>query len=319
NLEAVLPTTIPLQILDFQDENLSIIYYNNEAYQGNAYFYQQLEEAFSDIQIKVFRDFNQSFDQWLNQSFPVNGSIPLGILDFTTSLTSGLTYQRYNLSSDLADANNLGVILQTGKYLGDFPFEVEASLIDDEGQFWSVSNTIAPSEIVLGDTMMREMWYGPHLRDLEVLISNNEDRQYIIEQSIKERVLTGLTAFLALEPDQGGEPCIDCLLNNGTIFPVSIHEQFVPEDVELAVNPNPASEVARIRMAYPGVLNPKDWTASVFDASGRFICTLDLTRAEDNVLEWEWRIDASTKGGIYFCNIVSEFTKQVAKVVIVPR
>ena len=58
---------------------------------------------------------------------------------------------------------------------------------------------------------------------------------------------------------------------------------------------------------------------SVFDASGRFICTLDLTRAEDNVLEWEWRIDASTKGGIYFCNIVSEFTKQVAKVVIVPR
>ena len=318
SLENLLNADVPLTLLDYQNENVSVIYYNNEAYHGNEYFYQILSSAFSQSETIIYRNSNEEYSDILAQLFPAL-EFPTGIMDYTTTLTNGIAYQRFSINDVEVNSENNGIILQTGKYLGDFPMNINASLITSTGQFYNISTTIDSEDILVGDTLMKEMWYGPYLTSLVAQVGSNEDREYIIEQSINERVLTRLTAFLALEPDQGGEPCIGCLYNNGEIILISVHEQFIVEDAEIVVTPNPSTDLATIRLVYKGALNPKDWTATIFDSSGRAVSSLNLFNVKDNVLEWQWTIGNEINAGIYFCKIRSDYGKVVGKIVVLPR
>lgn len=49
NMVAGLPSNIPFVLFDFQDENVSTIFYNNESYEGNSYFYQLLDGSFDQF------------------------------------------------------------------------------------------------------------------------------------------------------------------------------------------------------------------------------------------------------------------------------
>jgi hypothetical protein len=318
NIENLLMPDVPLTLMDYQDENVSIVYYNNEAYHGNDYFYQLLSSAFSQSETVVYRESNEEYAELLTQLFP-ELEFPTGIMDYTTTLTNGIAYQRYSINSVELNPENKGVILQTGKYLGDFPMNINASLITDSGQFWNINTTVESEDILVGDTLMKEMWYGPYLRTLEAQVATDEDREYIIEQSIKERVLTRLTAFLALEPDQGGEPCIGCLYNNGEIILISVNEQFISSDAKVLITPNPASFIAKIQLIYKGVLIPNDWTAMIYDASGRVISTLDLYNSTTNKLEWQWLLGNDIEAGIYFCKIKSDYGEIIGKIVVLPK
>lgn len=244
--------------------------------------------------------------------------VPLGIIDYTTTLENGIAYQRYSISDPELNAQNNGVILQTGKYLGDFPMHVNANLITDGGEFYNMTNSIDVPNIMEGDTLMREMWYGSYLRELKILAGSDEDRLAIIEQSIEERVLTGLTAFLALEPSQGGEPCIGCLLNSGDIFVIDVVDDFIVSEASFMATPNPASDYARVRLEYTNTLSAKDWTAGIYDISGRLVKTLDTATEDSNVLEWNWEIGPKVSGGVYFCKIQSSHGELTTKIIVLP-
>lgn len=316
-LQNLLTGDIPFTVLDYQNENISIIYYNNEAFYGNEYFYELLTSAFNEGELVIFRETNEPYTTVLADMFPAL-AFPTGVLDYTTSLESGIAYHRFSLSSPQLTQQNGGVILQTGKYLGDFPLHVSANLITNGGEFWNITTSIPPDDIISGDTLMKEMWYGPYLKSLEILASSDDDRFFIIEQSINERVLTGLTAFLALEPEQGGEPCIGCLYNNGTIL-ISVDERFKLSDAEMLIFPNPVSDLAIVQLKYTETLNPEDWTATIFDAAGRAICQLDLSDSSANTLEWKWNITQETGAGFYFCKIVSIYGELIGKIIVVPK
>lgn len=318
NLENLMPIDIPFKIFDYQDENVSVVYYNNEEYHGNDYFYDLLASSFSDSETVVYIESNQPYPDLLTVLFPVL-VFPSGIVDFVTTLENGITYQRYSLNSPVLNPENKGVMLQTGKYLGDFPMHIDANLITNDGQYWHTSSAIEPNDVLTGDTLMKEMWYGPHLKELEAQADNDEDRLYIIDQSINERVLTSLTAFLALEPDQGGDPCIDCLFNNGEIIIVSVNENFKASEAQLIVTPNPMSDHAKVLFLYTETLIPEDWKATVFDISGRPVKSLNLAHVSNNALEWQWSIDPEIKAGVYFCKVQSSYGELIAKMIVLPE
>ncbi len=317
NLENLLPADVPLTILDYQTENISIIFYDNEEYHGNEYFYQLLAGNNAATQITLLRNAGISHFYWLEEAFP-DLSYPTGLIDFNTSLESGIAYQRYNLSNMELNQQNKGVIMQTGKYLGDFPLHIEANLITPGGSFYTLSNTVLPMDILTADTLLRESWYGPHLKELEVLASTEEDRLSIIDQSIEERVLTGLTAFLALEPDQGGEPCIDCLLNSGEIILINVEDNDINlEEAIVTITPNPAVDIATIRLSATAPLRAEDWTATVFDVSGKLVAELTASNTDITVLEWAWTPDSNASAGLYFIKLESRFGKLIGKIVLV--
>ncbi|GJM32605.1 MAG: hypothetical protein DHS20C18_16060 [Saprospiraceae bacterium] len=314
-LEATIPSDVPFTLLDYQDENVSILYYNNEEYHGNEYLYQLLSEGFDVSETLIFRELNETFTQLMNQIYPAF-VLPNGILDYTTTLENGVAYQRYSINSAIVTPENKGVILQTGKYLGDFPMNINANYITNEGQVLSASNTIMPEDVFVGDTLMREMWYGPHLKSLEAQSSSTDDLLYIIEESINERVLTGLTAFLALEPGEGGDPCIDCLFNNGGPVVIATEEVFDPAAAEVLVTPNPATDFAKLHLKYPEPLNPDEWQVTIFDAVGRALVKLENPVSQNGVLQWNWQIEDEISAGIYFFKMQSDFGEVIGKIVV---
>ena len=159
---------------------------------------------------------------------------------------------------------------------------------------------------------MREMWYGPHLKELFGLIYSDEDREALINLSIEERVLTELTAFLALEPEQGGEPCIGCLFNDGNIV-ISTHELAL-DDVEVKVTPNPARDVAKVFLSHPEqLLAASNWTARVFDSTGKELLVLDPPLQDGSTIQWTWNIDDTVQAGFYFCSLESQYGQVMTK------
>ena len=318
NIAPNIPSNVPFTLLDYQTENISVIYYGGETYQGNSYFHQLLESAFDQAEFFVLRVANTDMDGLLAGVFtPMEW--PTGIVDFSTSLANGICYQRYAINDIGFDQDNRGVLLQTGKYLGGFPMNITANLILENGNFFSLNHTIQPDEIVQGDTLMREMWYGPHLKERELLVGSTGDHHAVIAESINERVLTGLTAFLALEPSQGGEPCIDCLFNPGEILINATETPFIIDSAAVSVTPNPVSVFAKISLVYGSTLTPTDWQTVIYNAAGRVVADLGTPVRTKDGLVWEWSVGQNVKPGIYFCKIQSSFGSMAAKVVVLPR
>ncbi|MGH1433770.1 MAG: T9SS type A sorting domain-containing protein [Lewinella sp.] len=306
---------VPISVLDYQDLNVSVIYHEDEIYYGNSYFYQVLTAAFETSTVLVLRDQEISLTQGLsNMLNPVY--FENAIVDYTVSLENGLCYERFNLSSNNYSLANGGALIQTGKYLGELPMEINGYLVsENSGEFYSQSTQVGADQVIPGDTLMREMWYAQHFREVFNQLSSDAERAYLIEQSIAERILTPLTAFLALEPGLGGEPCIACLVNNGG--PIIFNtEEFDFEEATISVSPNPTVDFARIRLNHPSGFRADDWQAVIYDATGRAISVLPTPQQQDLFTEWTWELEGGIKAGIYFCTISSEYGEVVTKIVV---
>lgn len=194
--------------------------------------------------------------------------------------------------------------------------EINGYLVsENSGEFYSQSTQVGADQVIPGDTLMREMWYAQHFREVFNQLSSDAERAYLIEQSIAERILTPLTAFLALEPGLGGEPCIACLVNNGG--PIIFNtEEFDFEEATISVSPNPTVDFARIRLNHPSGFRADDWQAVIYDATGRAISILPTPQQQDLFTEWTWELEGGIKAGIYFCTISSEYGEVVTKIVV---
>lgn len=307
---------LSFNIVDYQNENISVVYYENEVYMGNGYLYGLLNNAFAQSTLIVPATAGISLVEVLTDFFP-SIELEAGTVDFNVNLANGLCYERYTLSSSTMNAENRGILLQTGKYLGDFPMEVEGYLVTEDNHFTTINTSLSEEDVLMGDTLMREIWYGKHLPQLMGEASSNADREAIIDLSITERILTPLTAFLALEPEQGGEPCISCLYNNGEIILIATDDKFDLDNIEITVSPNPVMDQAVIRLPFAEGIDTKDWSAQVYSTQGALMATLTAPVVSDNQMEWTWRIDSKASAGIYYCRITSPYGEKTVKIVVV--
>lgn len=317
NLSIHMPNHTSFTVIDYQDEQVSSVYVDGLNYQGNIYFYETLTQAFEEGEFySMLNDNAPSYSSLLFQVFEMASDLT-GLLDYSTSLDEGICYQRYNISSANASNNPSGALLQTGRYQGQFPMTVEGIFLSDNGNFYTASQTINESDLWQSDSLMRKIWYGPHLKQREASASAADEILDIVDLSIQERVLTAFTAFLALEPEQGGEECFTCFNNEGEPIVFSTEEQFDPKDVSLSVSPNPASQAALIQLEYKEEWQHHDWTARVVSLTGKTITDLGKAHLNQSFLEWNWLIEGQVQAGLYIVEIESELGRIITKIVVV--
>lgn len=291
DLEDLMEQNFPIHIFNFQNQSYNYRWANGVYYYGNDYFYENLTRMTSG-EYRSLRTATGSWSQALGSMFSFLER-PISLFDMHTTMDDGFCYARYNL-------NNQNVIrpsqpfMQVGKYEGQYPFIIEtAGLID--GQIRTKRINLQAQEAIPLDTLAVEAWTGNYIAALEAVPQNNQTISTIIQVSIEERVLSLYTAFLCLEPSQGGEPCIDCfdetIINTGTDDPA----EDLRDSLEIAIAPNPFSDVATIDIEWPESLESDDMTVTIHNAMGMPVRVLEIEPQTTNKLRLQW--DATATDG----------------------
>lgn len=169
--------------------------------------------------------------------------------------------------------------MQIGKYKGSFPFKIEVSG-EFNNQVFNQEISVPESEIIVGDSLLHEMWFGQYLRLLESQNQQNNVIQEIISTSLKERVLTKYTAFFCPE-----DTSLICACTDETIILVSTPD--VSRDSLMRAYPNPFQEMVHIQIKDLEADN-QNATLEIFTADGRLVRLFDLQMSNDDLnLTWD--------------------------------
>jgi|APTNR8051073442_1049403.scaffolds.fasta_scaffold00845_11 Ca-activated chloride channel family protein len=284
---------IPIHVCDFQSTGFDSHWIEGVLYRGNEYFYTNL------TRISGGSFFNQlgcchTFAENVQQIFALQSGLP-GIIDIYTGLTNGFSFQRYNLGISSGLTNLKKPILQLGRLQGNGAFRIEANM-ERNGIFQSRQILLTEDLSTHSDTMIQEMWAGNHLKMLDLQANNNSAIQAAIQFSRAERVLGKYTAFLCLEPSQGGDPCPTCVDEDEIIL---VDTETLPQEALVwTAFPNPFSSQVRVDMKLPKGLNPGDWSLNLFDARGRKIRQFQTPDIKGSGQDWQLTWDARDEGGL---------------------
>ncbi|MBI5917474.1 MAG: T9SS type A sorting domain-containing protein [Bacteroidetes bacterium] len=310
---------IPVHIINFQTENYyfdwqdeTVIEYQNQE------FYKKLTQATASTLYSSL-DGGGSVWEGIRAFFSSLYGVPASF-DLHTSLADGFAFQRYNLNYAGQSFYQNQPVLQTGKYVGDFPMEIEFSVLTDTGVVFE-GKIIEPGEIALADTLGREIWVGHHIRSLEGGNPNNSTIQNIIDISIAERVLSNYTAFLALEPNLGGEPCWGCW-NNDVPVVIGTTEVDTPENgMSVAASPNPFVRNLNIRIQFGADFKTENLQVRIVDSFGRPVVDLSpVTKIFQSQFELQWdgknASGSEVPSGIYYLVVTTDHETKAVKLVL---
>jgi Ca-activated chloride channel family protein len=270
---------------------------------GNEYFYINLTRLTSGHYFRVLYNYNQTpLEEIFTSAFQSLGGF-ITSFDLHTTLQDGFCYGRYSLSLNSNSVYLNKPILQVGKYLGDFPFVVEASGIFNSIPF-SKTIVVAEEDIIELDSLNEEMWAGNYIQFLEDQSQANDVVSEIIDVSVKERVLSLYSAFLCLEPSRGGEVCYDCMDESGLPSEVEDTADAEIDSIALAAFPNPFNSQVNIRVNVAS-LGSDNATYRIYNILGEVVKTFQLETDQlnkDYNLIWDGRNDygATVASGIYF-------------------
>jgi len=152
---------------------------------------------------------------------------------------------------------------------------------DDE--FISEQITFPFDNIVPADSLLREMWVGNHIKTLD-------NAQEIIKLSRAERVLSDFTAFLAVDLENGANPCHTCDIWGWAIVAVEDQEEnSEAEKIEIGAAPNPFSDQVTINIDVTNIQLIKDIQVQIFDVMGSLVLNDEIkTNATQDILQWTW-------------------------------
>jgi len=301
---------ISVNVLDYQTRNRRTHWLGNKTFQGNSYFYQNItRQTGGEYKHAPEGTFNTN----ARHIFQVlSGRIPA--FDFHTSLDNGFCYARQNIDEETLIPALKRPILQVGKMQGDFPFNIEMAG-EFEGVPFGETFRLDSSAIYTADSLTQEIWTGTYLRHLENQTANNETISEIINLSLKERILSLYTAFLALEPSQGGEICTQCEDDDVIVQTTEVQQDTL---FTLKALPNPFREQTTLEMHSAKELNLSTMTFAVYDALGQQVRTFapsDWQQQPNGNFQLTWNVKNSLSSGLYF--FVASHTKQRATLKLV--
>lgn len=206
-------TTPRVHIVDFSSN--PYYYTSSFSTSGNEYLYTNLAQlsggSYQRVQYSTL-----TLDEATRRAVQGLNGIAQAF-DANITLANGFAFGRYsanalNTQGTLADR----VFTQTGKYTGTAPFNLQLFAIFDNKPV-STQASIAASSINAGNWTTGQAWVGNHLAALERSFyygSSTPPVKDIIDVSLKSRVLSTYTAFLALEPNDTTRACRECSLTN---------------------------------------------------------------------------------------------------------
>lgn len=282
-------------------------YINGQYYYGNAYLYTNLARI-SGGSYSGIRASNSNFENVVSQTAQAVNNVSINSLDLYTTMKSGFCYGRYTLTQggSVTGTTNIGassVVLQTGKFTGTAPFVVNMSgFISSKPVTRSIE--LMPQQMDNGDPFGEQIWAGNYMRSLESSSSiSNAMVSDIIATSIKNRVLSNYTAFLALEPNDTLRPCTACdvrsdIAPNGAAIKINtaVEDKAANVGVNFAASPNPFSSETTIEITLAEGFRPELCTISIVNMMGQEIYTFD-TKALNGDKKLRLRWSGETVGG----------------------
>jgi Ca-activated chloride channel family protein len=307
--------TFPIHVADFTNTNATSYFNGGRSYYGNEYFYQNLTQRtygnFANLRAAG------SFSGMLTAiTQTLNGFIDS--FDFYTTLENGFCFGRFNLGATGTTIYLNRPILQVGKFNGSFPFVVQASGVYQQQAF---SKTITVSDEKPSDSLAVKIWTGNYIASLEAQPQTNAIIKQILEASLRERVLSRYTAFLALEPSDTVKVCQDCRDESILISSVVSREKEVPDDSLLSAYPNPFNAATTLTVRLPSNVKSDNVSLKIYNLIGQVVRTFDLATSSTNrtyQFTWDGRNDAGqiAATGTYFLMLKTSASRKTLKLVM---
>jgi Ca-activated chloride channel family protein len=306
---------LPIHVADFT--NAGAIYYNNggRSYYGNEYFYQNLTQRTYGNYANIRA--TNSFSGMLTAiTQTLNGFIDS--FDFYTTLENGFCFGRYNLGTTGPAIYLNRPLLQIGKFNGSFPFIVQADGVYKQQMF---SKTMTVTGEKLSDSLAVEIWTGNYIAALEAQPQTNEIIKQILEASLRERVLSRYTAFLALEPSDTVKVCKDCQDESKLVSSIVSREKEAADDSLLQAYPNPFNAATTLTVRLPSNVMRENVSLKIFNLIGQVVRTFDLpvdAGKRTYQFTWDGRNDAGqiAATGTYFLVLKTPASRKSLKLVM---
>jgi hypothetical protein len=310
---------IPIHVTDFNNSNTRYFYINGQYYYGNQYFYENLARQTKGSNTRVSTTFSSAVSKTLQM---LQGSI--ATFDLYTTLSGGFCYARF--TPGLTSAQTVSIdqpIVQVGKFSGTFPLFIDVAGNYRDTMF-SVRVTIPAANSLDADSVASQVWTGQYITSLESQTSTTTLINQIIDASVKERVLSLYTAFLALEPNDTTRVCATCTTSTstgGSTAVKSTEQKNPPPDSLVQVFPNPFNAQTTLRVQLPKGVNNQDVTFRIYNTLGQLIFTFDVSRLDDRHSEqFTWRGVNNKNGpiasGIYFAILSTPKGKYTSKLLM---
>ncbi len=276
---------IPVHVADIQDQNYQYYYIGNQYYYGNEYFYENITKQTGGNYNRISWEssFSSIFSKALNG---LSGSITS--LDLYTTMQNGFCYGRFNLWPPNKPVYLDQPLVQLGKYIGDFPFEIKTSGMYKSGPFIS-DVQLSIDQVSAGDSLVIETWTGNYIQYLEAQEQSNDLITEIVDYSIKERILSLYTAFLALEPSDTTKPCLDCYDESEMTNVENSSVAITQADTLLKAYPNPFNSTVSIKIRLAKAYKSNEVSFKIYDIMGKLVKKFESrSNSASNDLEIEW-------------------------------
>lgn len=294
---------------------------NGRWYFGNEYLFELMARQ-SDGLFNM-RNFNDAITlrEDLQMGLSLGPNV-FGGFDLRTRMTNGFCYNRFelNTSSLLSD---YPTFVEIGQFVGEPPFRAEFLGVLNDNIFEVVNEINVPQQ----NRQAFRAFTGMDIKANENLAQTNTVISGIIDQSLAARVLSKYTAFLALEPNQGGVVCDDCVDGSSggdgsgiggdgqgsegegeddDDNPVATDDLTANSLVKVVVMPNPIQQQANINITTKAGLSRQSVLCRVVDINGKVLHafpTLEISADQTYTLSW----DASDlPSGIYIVQLITE-------------
>lgn len=272
---------IPIHISNFQSLNYSWNYINGVTYYGNDYLYSNLSRLTGGNYSAVRNGL--ASEEAIGLSFKSTGGA-INSFSLYTGLDEGYCHSRYLLSENRNIAYIKDPVIQIGKYKGSFPFKVEITG-EYNNEIFSSEFSISEEDVIESDSLLHIIWASRYMHELERDEQTNSIINEIIYHSITNRILSGYTAFLCLEPDYNPNDPDD---PDDDEFITRTEKDGVPDPVLLY--PNPFSETIKIEFESSFAEDLKE--LAIFDLTGKLIYRFDLASidpGQNPVIQWDGR------------------------------
>jgi len=278
DLKTLMNPVFPIYIGDFQNQNFRYNYVNGIYYRGNEYFYRNLAKLTGGDYVHSFDGL--SFPDCLKNIYLL-ATNETGLIDIHTTLDNGFCYGRYKLSKIGGKVLN-NIYLETGRFSGEFPFEIEISGMYSN-EIFSKSLSITKQEAFGNDTLTKIFWYGKEIQEMENSSNSYSIINDIIDKSIDNRILSNYTAFLCLEPSMMG--VVDSINNlnsnnqndsgSGGVL-VGTTEKVETPTLDINIYPNPFKDYVNIEVQLPEGVSIKNSQFEIYDLFGKRVKIFDV-------------------------------------------
>ncbi len=308
----------PIHVVDVARQYTRSYNAGGRWYSNNEYLYLNLSQI-SAGSLALAREAS-TFGPALGSALKSAGQA-VDAFDLYVEAQGGYTYGRRSSFDAAARVYASEPIYQIGRFRGTPPFRVRASgLVGTEG--FSRDLTLGPERVVGADSTLRTYWHTQQIRTLEAEAETAGDKALmaqIVRLSLEQRVLSRYTAFLALEPGQGGEVCATCYDESGNM-PTDVEESELPGEVQVTAYPNPFRDALTLRVRLRQAAAAESVRAEVYDVLGRRVRVLTsdaVGMATEHTLRWDGTDEggAALASGTYLVSVITPAGRRSVPVV----